>query len=333
MSALSKAVPQELRTFVEPQVEQLALRMEPAGCGVYGTVPAGIGEGFLWTAALGDDCLASVHAIRLNRPFVLEERPSEFACVFSGSRATVISVPELHVQDPSERENLAAFSQEGKTTRCLLVPGCLYESTSVTYTPDFFDRIKGLCSDDLTGVRPPFAPDTARLPSELRDILRSFGPRRAALPGAALYFRAKALEAVSALSACLVDDTGNSRRHGAAADRLLVERARRIIGERCSEHLSVQSIADELYVSRSRLCDAFRKELGTGVAACLRAERMKRARRLLSDGDAGIDEVARACGYARASSFDEAFRRECGCSPSEWRACSARRLQMPEGGC
>lgn len=74
MSALRTAIPQHLRTFVEPQIEQLSLRMESVRCGLYATLPKSLGEGFLWTASLGEECLVSMHLIRLKKPLILEER-------------------------------------------------------------------------------------------------------------------------------------------------------------------------------------------------------------------------------------------------------------------
>ena len=60
MSALRTVIPQHLRTFVEPQIEQLSLTMESVRCGLYATLPKSLGEGFLWTAALGAECLVSI---------------------------------------------------------------------------------------------------------------------------------------------------------------------------------------------------------------------------------------------------------------------------------
>ena len=57
---------------------------------------------------------------------------------------------------------------------------------------------------------------------------------------------------------------------------------------------------------------------GVGVAERLRQERMNAACRMLDEGRTDIANVARSIGYARASSFDEAFRREFGCSPLRW---------------
>ena len=52
MGDLGKMVPDALRTFIEPQIEQLSMTMEPLRCGVYGTVPKEVGEGFLWAAPI-----------------------------------------------------------------------------------------------------------------------------------------------------------------------------------------------------------------------------------------------------------------------------------------
>ena len=316
MDALRSGMPQHLRTFVEPQVEQLSLGMEPIRCGLYGTLPDALGEGFLWTAPLGDDCLVSMHSLRLKEPLVLEERPTDFSCIFSGSRATFLSLPGANAYSSAETENLAAFSQTGGTTSCLMEAGVLYESTSVTYTPDYFDKLAKAFPGDFAGANETMRSfDPASPPAEMRFILRSFSPERAALPGAAPYFHAKALEALSALLTRSNSAEPNARRE----DRALVERAEALMAVRFAEPLTAQSIAAELYVSRSKLCESFRRMRGKGVAERLREERMKEARRLLASGTASVAEVARAVGYARASSFDEAFHREFGCSPTEWR--------------
>ena len=158
----------------------------------------------------------------------------------------------------------------------------------------------------------------------MRFILRSFTPERASLPGAAPYFHAKALEAVIALSAQPDPDADDETMRG---DRALVERAEKIIATRFSEGLTAKAIADELYVSRSRLYGAFKNVRGAGVAETLRAERMKAACGLLSSGKASVANVARAVGYARVSAFDEAFRRTFGCPPSQWQRRSSERLE------
>lgn len=316
MDALRSGMPQHLRTFVEPQVEQLSLAMDPIRFGLYGTLPEPIGEGFLWTAPLGNDCLVSMHSLRLRKPLVLEERPTDFSCIFSGSRATFLSLPDVGASSPAETENLAAFSQTGGTTRCLMQAGVLYESTSITYTPDYFEKLAKEFPDDFENATETMRSfDPADPPAEIRFILRSFSPERAALPGAAPFFHAKALEALTTL----LEHSDAAEAKVEQEDRILVERAESLIATRFAEPLTVASIASELYVSRSKLCDTFRRVRGKGVAEHLRQERMKAARRLLASGTESVAGVAREVGYARISSFDEAFRREFGCSPTQWR--------------
>ena len=321
MDALRSGMPQHLRTFVEPQVEQLSLTMKPIRCGLYGRLPDALGEGFLWTVPLGDDCLVSMHSLRLKKPLVLEERPTDFSCIFSGSRATFLSLPGARASSTAETENIAAFSQAGGTMSCLMEAGVLYESTSITYTPDYFDRLAKAFPRDFKNADETMRSfDPANPPTEMRFILRSFSPERAELPGAAPYFHAKALEALSALFA----RPNSAGPRVQQADHALVEQAEALISARFAEPLTAQSIATELYVSRTKLCEAFRPVRGRGVAERLREERMKAARQLLASNAANVAEVARTVGYARSSSFDEAFRREFGCSPTEWRQDAAR---------
>lgn len=317
MSALRTAIPQHLRTFVEPQIEQLSLRMESVRCGLYATLPKSLGEGFLWTAALGEECLVSMHSIRLKKPLILEERPTDFFCVFSGSSATLRSLPNAHTEATAERENVLSFSQTGGTTRCLMRAGDLYESTSITYTPGYFESLRKSFPDDFGDAEATMrALGSAGPPAEVRAILRSFTPERASLPGAAPYFHAKALETATAL---LTRSRTWTENEAERTDRAIVEQAEKIISARFSEGLTVKAIADELFVSRSRLYDAFRNVRGMGVAERLRAERMGAACSLLGSGETDVARVARAVGYARTSAFDEAFRRTFGCSPTQWR--------------
>lgn len=317
MNALQSGLPQHLRTFVEPQVEQLSFAMEPIQCGLYGKLPESLGEGFLWTAPLGEDCLVSKHSLRLKHPLSLEERPTDFSCIFSGSRATFLSLPGANDRTSAEMENLAAFSQVGGTTCCLMEAGVLYESTSITYTPDYFDKVAKDFPNDfgtVGNILKSFNPSEP--PVEMKSILRSFSPQRAILPGATPFFHAKALEALATL---LAQSSSVIETRGRKEDCELVERVEEIILTRFAEPLTVGSIASELYVSRSKLSEAFRHICGMGVAERLRKQRMNAACRLMDGGRTSVSDIARAVGYARTSSFDEAFRREIGCSPTAWK--------------
>ena len=81
---------------------------------------------------------------------------------------------------------------------------------------------------------------------------------------------------------------------------------------------SVDALARRLYVSRSRLCDAFRRETGQSVGAYARQLRMERACRLLEDGDRSVSEIAVLLGYPSLSAFCHAFSDFTGMPPRAW---------------
>ena len=81
---------------------------------------------------------------------------------------------------------------------------------------------------------------------------------------------------------------------------------------------SVDELARKLYVSRSRLCDAFKRETGQTVGAYARQLRMERACRLLGDGDHTVSEIAVLLGYPSPSAFCHAFSDFTGMSPRTW---------------
>ena len=81
----------------------------------------------------------------------------------------------------------------------------------------------------------------------------------------------------------------------------------------------IGELADRLYVSRSRLCAAFKRETGESVGAFGRRLRAERACELLRDRALGVADVAVLLGYPSPSAFDHAFSQATGMSPSAWR--------------
>ena len=107
-------------------------------------------------------------------------------------------------------------------------------------------------------------------------------------------------------------------------ERRLAREAQIIIDNHYSEALTLQSIAKQLYVGKTRLCGVFKKEYGCCVAEYLRDKRISKAKELLANTDSSVGEVGRIVGYTHQSSFAEAFRRECGVTPKQWRECPLR---------
>lgn len=100
---------------------------------------------------------------------------------------------------------------------------------------------------------------------------------------------------------------------------LLVRQAIRLIeGNLCSP-LTLEAMADSLYVSRTRLCTTFKRETGLSVGEYLQQARMAEAKKMLAGTNDSISSIAAAVGYTRQSSFAERFKCDTGVTPTEWR--------------
>ena len=102
--------------------------------------------------------------------------------------------------------------------------------------------------------------------------------------------------------------------------RRLVTDVLRIIEGNLNKDLAIDTLAENLFVSRSYLCAAFKKEVGMSIGSYVRAVRMEHAAELLKNSPSlSIAEIAADVGYKRQGSFTDAFAREMGHTPSQWR--------------
>ncbi len=100
---------------------------------------------------------------------------------------------------------------------------------------------------------------------------------------------------------------------------LELRRAVELIDSRIGSDLKVADIARELDRDTRSLTRAFRAATGYAPYEYLTFRRMERAKELLWTNET-IMEIALQVGYANPAKFAAAFRRFCGCAPSEWRA-------------
>lgn len=88
--------------------------------------------------------------------------------------------------------------------------------------------------------------------------------------------------------------------------------------------LDASALAAVHAISRRKLYQLFEPS-GTTPAALLRGIRLQAAAEaLVSEPSRPIGEIAFACGFADATTFTRAFRRDRGCTPAESRAAARR---------
>ncbi len=100
----------------------------------------------------------------------------------------------------------------------------------------------------------------------------------------------------------------------------LVARALSLIEQQWADPaLNVESLAQRLSVSRSRLSRMFSTEIGIGPGEHLTNARLRHAIALLSNTEKSVRDIARLCGYTDPNYFIRLFRKRQGLAPNRWR--------------
>ncbi|WP_395541431.1 helix-turn-helix domain-containing protein [Neotabrizicola sp. sgz301269] len=99
-----------------------------------------------------------------------------------------------------------------------------------------------------------------------------------------------------------------------------VARAATLVASRLDCMGSLDEIAREVGISRTRLTHGFRALMGTSVEVYWQQCRMNHARDRLCEERVAISELAQQLGYAELASFSRAFSRAFGISPSRMRS-------------
>ena len=99
----------------------------------------------------------------------------------------------------------------------------------------------------------------------------------------------------------------------------LVQKALDYIDANACRGVSMGDVVRHLGVSRTLAALRFREVRGESIHSAIRARRVAEARRLLSDTDMLLDEIAAACGFDSANGLRRAYRAVAGEAPSERR--------------
>lgn len=311
-------VSENLHTFFVPQMEQLGCEEQAAKYGSLSVMDSEAGHGVLWAHSISDECLFTFHDLTLNEPVKLTEFPEDYICL---SSMTDCSAKHCPVSCRYLRErNLMSFHQKGGAMTFTLGPQERHRSYTLCMTPAFFDTFEGVTDEERELLWDYLcSSDANTLPREIGMALESLNPSWATRAGGGVFAEAKTKEALACALSAAAMDAAEDPWGQSTEDRRIAREAQMIIDERFAENLSLQSIASELYVGKTRLCEVFRRQIGSCVAEYLRDRRMREACMLLETTDMKAAEIADAVGYAHQSSFTGAFRKACGCSPSQWR--------------
>lgn len=85
-----------------------------------------------------------------------------------------------------------------------------------------------------------------------------------------------------------------------------------------NENLSIQMLARYVHLTPNYLAAIFKKETGITIGQYCLKERIEKAKALLMNRQFKLNEIAHLIGYCDAGYFSKIFKREVGCSPSEY---------------
>ena len=86
-----------------------------------------------------------------------------------------------------------------------------------------------------------------------------------------------------------------------------------------TEEISAASICEQFGIGRTHLYDLSRQNYGVGIATQIRALRIGKAKKLLTESDLGISEISRECGFTDYNYFIAVFKKMTGLPPGQYR--------------
>ena len=185
------------------------------------------------------------------------------------------------------------------------------------FSPDFFSRL----SETDSGFRIEGIDFLTEIQSERLTYLGGLMFREATAPGFASALFAEAIGMEIALEIVRYDGARRSddepRRGGLAPWQM--HRLESYIGDNLSGDLTLSELAALLGVSVRHLSRVVKQAKGVSVHRWIADRRLVETRRLLSETDLPIHEIARRAAFRSASAFTTAFRAASGFAPGEFR--------------
>jgi AraC-like DNA-binding protein len=99
----------------------------------------------------------------------------------------------------------------------------------------------------------------------------------------------------------------------------VVFKATNYIKRNCAEKLSLDSLAKEVFLSKSYLSSVFKKETGMSLTVYINKVRVEKSKKLLLGDDNSLMCISSQCGFKDQSYFTKVFKRETGVSPRRYR--------------
>ena len=98
-----------------------------------------------------------------------------------------------------------------------------------------------------------------------------------------------------------------------------MESVKRYIYAHFGEELSIEMLAEQVFLAPSYLSTIFKKDTGQNLSKFIKECRMEKAKELLEGTHEKIVQISEEVGYANVSYFCQSFREYFGVSPQKFR--------------
>ena len=311
----------EIQTLYRPQVEQLGMELHHRSGRLEGQVDGDICQGRFQANPAGPHCLVIWHDITFLREMNFNEYAmTDYACLTLDENPASNPAPYGLQPCTTQEGNMVSLVQQAGSVTNRIPAGSRSRTRSICILPDYFMELENQWPGQVKGLfdafRQPWPSDIAL--AALTAISKLFPGR----PGQTEFLIKAHIDLLMAMLAQV--SSAPEQSHELSLDRDLVQQVEAHIQSHLGGDLSIDQIAQSLYVGRTRLCTAFRHQTGTSLARYIREQRMDQARLLLSSTTEDIARIGRRVGYTHLSSFSAAFTRETGIAPISWRKQSKR---------
>jgi two-component system response regulator YesN len=98
-----------------------------------------------------------------------------------------------------------------------------------------------------------------------------------------------------------------------------IDTVKKYIYENYDRELSIDILAEKVYMAPSYLSHVFKKETGQNISKFIKSLRMEKAKQMLEDTHEKIVNISARVGYPNVSYFCKSFREYYGVSPQKFR--------------
>ncbi len=101
--------------------------------------------------------------------------------------------------------------------------------------------------------------------------------------------------------------------------RSIIERIKKTVQERYRDNITIQTLAQEFFITPNYLSMLFKKETGEGFKEYLTRIRVEKAKKLMQNSSLKLYEIAEAVGYTDPDYFTKVFKKYTGVTPTEYK--------------